>query len=178
MCKFKSGLVLRDEKEKGGFKLLMSPWTESHSELCEMFKIQDGARLTFARVEFSPAELSDAHIVEKYKLTIDEERTPEWFDGEMKEKVAAKMTAYIKTIIISCNVNLLIGGQFVVAPGAAINCAHSMIINAMVGGTVNDIRGGTVNDISGGTVLKIKDIWNLTIKKIYAAAKIVEDLRD
>ena len=120
MCKFKSGIVLRDEKEKGGFKLLMSPWTESHSELCSIFKIKDGARLTFARVEFSPDKIENAHVVEKYKLTIDEKRTPEWLDAEMKEKVSANMANYIKSIIINCEVDLLIGGQFIIAPAPKI----------------------------------------------------------
>jgi len=152
MCQFKSGIVLKDGKEKGGFRLIMSPWTESHSELITMFKLNDGKILHFARVEFSPPNLDTAHQVETYKFKIDEDRKPEWFDNKMKNSVIEKMTAYIKSIIVSGDVQLLIGGQFVIAPSAKIECAHTMVINAMCGGTVNDIRGGTVNDIRGGTV--------------------------
>lgn len=88
MCQFKSAIVLRDESLKGGFKLLLSPWTESHSELCTIFKLKDGSRLNFARVEFSPESMDKAYLPETYKLWIDEGRTPEWFTEEMNEAVS------------------------------------------------------------------------------------------
>ena len=149
MCQFKSAIVLKDEQSKGGFRLLLSPWTESHSELCTIFKLNDtaNAKLYFARVEFTPESMDKAYIVESYKLSIDEGRTPEWFDAEMKEAVTAKLAAYIKSIIVDGDVNLLIGGQFIVAPGAKVECAHSMVINAICGGTVSAIWGGTVSAI-------------------------------
>jgi hypothetical protein len=155
VCQFKSAIVAKDESSKGGFRLLMSPWTESHSELVTIFKLHDGARLTFARVEFSPESMAKAHLVETYKLKIDEERTPEWFDCEMKEQVSEKLRAYIKSIIVSGDVDLLIGGQFIVAPGAKVASAHTMVINTICGGTVSEISGGTVSAICGGTVSAI-----------------------
>jgi hypothetical protein len=156
MCQFKSAIVLHDEREKGGFKLLMSPWTESHSELITIHKLRDDGKLRFARVEFSPPSMDTAHVLDGYKLRIDEERTPEWFGDEMKERVAAKMRAYVKSIIVEGDVALLIGGQFIIAPGARVEAAHSMVINAICGGTVSAIRGGTVSAICGGTVSEIR----------------------
>ena len=166
MCQFKSAIVLKDEQSKGGFRLLLSPWTESHSELCTIFKLNDtaNAKLYFARVEFTPESMDKAYIVESYKLSIDEGRTPEWFDAEMKEAVTAKLAAYIKSIIVDGDVNLLIGGQFIVAPGAKVECAHSMVINAICGGTVSAIWGGTVSEIWGGTV---SAIWGGTVSAIW-----------
>jgi hypothetical protein len=173
MCQFKSAIVLRDESAKGGFKLLLSPWTESHSELCTIFKLNDTAkaRLYFARVEFTPETMERAHLVDTYKLRIDEERTPEWFDSEMKEAVADKLRSYIKSIIIDGDVQLLIGGQFIIAPGAKVESAHSMVINAICGGTVSEICGGTVSAIWGGTVSEIcggtvSAIWGGTVSAI------------
>jgi hypothetical protein len=154
---------LKDLKEKGGFKLLMSPWTESHSELEIMFKLRDGSRLNWAKVEYSPNEMKNAHLVEKYKLTIDEERIPDWFDDEMKEKVQAKMQSYIESIIVTGDVQLLIGGQFIIAPGAKVECAKAMVINVICGGTVSEIGGGTVSEIRGGTV---SEIWGGTVSAI------------
>src|ERR1700743_2772125 len=104
MCNFKSAIVMRDEGSKGGFRLLLSPWTESHSELETIFKLKEKARLNYAKVEFTPDDMAKAHLVETYKLTIDQERTPEWFDDEMKEKVTEKLSDYIKSIIISGDV--------------------------------------------------------------------------
>ena len=141
MCQFKSAIVLHDEREKGGFRLLMSAWTESHSELCQVFKIKDGSRLTFARVEFSPASMDKAYLPEEYSLHIDEERTPEWFSEEMKTAVADKMRDYIKRIIIDGDVDLLMGGQFILAPTAKVACAKSVVINVMTGGYVGEMWG-------------------------------------
>ena len=163
MCKFKSAIVVDDEREKGGFRLLMSPWTESHSELVTIFKLRDDGKLRFARVEFSPETMDKAHLVETYTLRIDEERTPEWFTDDMKETVAAKLRAYVSSIIVTGDVALLIGGQFIIAPGAKVESAHSMVINAICGGTVSEIRGGTVSEIWGGTV---SEIWGGTVSEI------------
>ena len=187
MCNFKSAIVVKDEQSKGGFRILMSPWTESHSELCTLFKLNDtaNARLYFARVEFSPPSLDTAHQVETYKLRIDEERMPDWFSDEIKENVIEKLTAYIKSIIVTGDVALLVGGQYVVAPGAKIESAHSMVlnaicggtVNAIYGGTVNEIRGGTVNEIYGGTVNKIWERFDGVIGEIGDRATIVKDNR-
>ena len=147
----------------------MSPWTESHSELVQLFNIREGARLNFARVEFTPKTLEEAYLPETYTLQIDEERKPEWFTDEMKVKVSDKMRAYIKSIVVSGDVSLLVGGQFVIAPSAKIECAHTMLINVMCGGTVNDIRGGTIKTA--------QNIWNLVIKSISKSVKILDDKR-
>ena len=177
MCNFKSAIVVRDEREKGGFRLLLSPWTEYHSELITIFKLNDGKLLHFARVEFSPDEMKNAHLVEKYKLKIDEERKPEWLDAEMEGKVTTKLADYIKSIIVTGDVSLLIGGQFVIAPGAKVECAKEMVINAICGGTVSEIRGGTVSEISGGTVSAIWKHFNGLIGKVSKAETIIKDNR-
>ena len=169
MCKFKSGIVLRDEREKGGFKLLMSPWTESHSQLEIIHKLKDGKRINWAKVEFSPKDMAEAYLPEKYKLTIDEERKPEWFDAEMQEKVSDKMRDYIKSIIVTGDVQLLIGGQFIIAPNAKVECAEAMVISAMCGGTLTEMWGGTLTEI--------KELFDGIIGKVLKAATIVKDNR-
>ena len=180
MCNFKSAIVVADESVKGGFRLLMSPWTESHSELCIIHKLRDDAktrRLNFARVEFSPPSMDTAHRVETYQLKIDEKRTPDWFGDEMKESVSERLSAYIKSIIVTGDVELLIGGQFIIAPGAKVESAHGMVINAICGGTVSEIYGGTVSAIWGGTVSAIKENFDGVIGKIGKFAKILSDER-
>jgi len=155
MCEFKSGIVLRDESLKGGFKLLMSPWTESHSDLIAMYNLRCGARLSFARVEFKPESMATADKPATYKLRIDEERTPEWFDNEMKDAVSDKMRTYIKSIIITGDVCLLIGGQFILAGGAKVETAKNCIITAMLdSSTVNAMLGSsTVNAMLGSSTV-------------------------
>jgi hypothetical protein len=154
MCNFKSAIVIKDEQVNRGYRLLMSPWTESHTELCQIHKLNDtaSAKLYFARVEFSPPSMEQAYLVNTYKLKIDEERCPDWFDEEMKERVTEQMTAYIKTIIVDGDVDLLIGGQFIIAPNANVKCAKVMVINAMCGGTLTEMCGGTLTKMYGGTL--------------------------
>ena len=167
MCNFKSGIIVHDETKKGGFTLLMSPWTESHSDLIIIHKLKDPTdtcrRLPFARVEFSPPSMDTAHLLDGYKLKIDEERTPDWFTTEMQELAAEKMRNYIKSIIVEGDAQLLIGGQFIVAPGAKIESAKACVINALLGsvnkvwGSVNEVfQGGSVNAVfQGGSVNKV-----------------------
>ena len=164
MCQFKSAIVVHDERCKGGYRLLMSPWTESHSELMTIHQIKDGSRLNFARVEFSPPSMEVAHLPDGYVLKIDEGRTPDWFGAEMKDRVTDEMRDYIRRMIVSGDVELLIGGQFIVAPGAKVECAKAMVINAICGGTVSEIWGGTVSEICGGTV---SEIWGGTVLEIW-----------
>ena len=132
MCEFKSGIVLRDESLKGGFKLLMSPWTEHHSDLIAMHNLHDGARLSFARVEFKPPSMATADKPETYKLRIDEERCPDWFDESMKEAVSGRMRNYIRSIIITEDRCLLIGGQFIISGKVSIQVAKCCVIRAML----------------------------------------------
>ena len=156
MCCFKSAIVVQDLREKYGYRICLSPWTESHSEIETLFNLREGKSLKFAKVEFSPDDMAFAYQTERYKLKIDEDRTPEWFDDEMRENVTAEMRDYIRSIIVSGDVDLLIGGQFIVAPGAKISSCHSMVINAICGGTISDIRGGTISAIWGGTISAIR----------------------
>ena len=169
MCEFKSGIVLRDELVKGGFRLLMSPWTESHSELETIFSLLPDSRDNRAKVEFKPAKMEEAYKPETYTLSIDEYRCPDWFDDGMKEAVAGKMRDYIKSIIVSGDVSLLIGGQFIIAPGAKVGCAKSMVITAMCGGTLTEMRGGTLTEI--------KKWFDGVIGKISPGAKVLSDER-
>jgi len=169
MCQFKSAIVVFDEQQKGGFRLLLSPWTESHSELATIHRLSDDGRLRFARVEYFPKSMETAHLIEGYALKIDEERTPEWFSAEMKDQVTDKLRSYVSGMIVTGKVELLIGGQFIIAPGAEVTRAKEMIINAMCGGMIDDMQSGTLhtmwdgtlNHMHGGT---LHTMWGGTLK--------------
>lgn len=117
----------------------MSPWTESHRELEILFNLNQDKRDNRAKVEFTPKSMDEAYKPETYTLIIDECRTPEWFDDDMKESVSEKMRHYIKSIVVTGDVQILIGGQFIIAPGAKVECAKCMVISAVWGGTISKI---------------------------------------
>ena len=173
MCNFKSAICVKDESVKRGFRLLFSPWTESHSDLCKIYKLAEtDKRIDMAKVEFSPPSMDTAHLVDGYKLKIDEERTPDWFDAEKQERVSDMLRAYVKSCIVSGDVDLLIGGQFIVAPGAKIACAREMVITAMCGGTLSEMWGGTLSAMCGGTLSAMRggtlsEMWGGTLSAMW-----------
>ena len=159
MCEFKSGIVLRDESLKGGFKLLMSPWTEHHSDLIAIHNLRDDDRLRFARVEFKPKSMATADKPEAYKLRIDEERCPDWFDDDMKEAVSGRMRDYIRSIIITEDRRLLIGGQFILSGKVSIRVAKCCVIQAMLDSShLAEMLGSSqVGTMRGSS--KVDEMW-------------------
>ena len=157
MCQFKSAIVVKDAKQKGGFRLLLSPWTDSHSDLIALHSLRDDGKLRFARVEYSPPDMSAAHLPEKYKLTIDEERTPDWFDKDMKDAVAEKMDFYIKSIIVTGEVELLMGGQFIVAPRAKIGAVKNAFVASVLDARIGSVYGSARIDSVYGSARIVKD---------------------
>jgi hypothetical protein len=176
MCNFKSGIVVRDEREKCGFKLFLSPWTESHSELETLFKLRDRGE-NLAKVEFTPAKMEEAYKVETYKLRLDSERRPSWYTKKMESEVEKRMAKYISSIIVTGKIELLYGGQFIIAPGAKIGTVNHCVISVLSGGTISNISGGTISNISGGTISDIWEFFDGKIGNILKAAKIGKDNR-
>ena len=112
MCNFKSAIVLKEPRNKGGFTLLHNSLTDSHSELIEYHKLRDDGVLRFARVEFVPG--NDWSNISGYKLKIDEKRTPDWFDEDMKLAVTEKMASIVKAMIVPEGMDYLLGGSWIV----------------------------------------------------------------
>jgi len=155
MCQFKSAIVVREPRNKGGFALIHSYATDSHSELIAANELHDDGRLRFARVEYSPADTTKAHLLDTYKLRIDEERTPEWFDDDMKGAVAARMAEIVKAMIVTKSGITLLGGAWIVPPDMQVSVGPMTRIVANNYGTVtrNDATVarnlGTVTDHPG-----------------------------
>ena len=168
MCQFKSAIVLKDETRKTGYRLLMSAWTDSHSDLIALNNLNDGGHLRFARVEFLPSE--DLTKLDDYKLKIDEERTPDWFDSEMSEDVAKVMRRYVeKMIIVDGEHRLLLGGEYIVGGNAQITEVKNARVHSLGGEAhVEYIYGSaSVGAISGSA----------SVEYISGSAKIEKDER-
>ena len=165
MCDFLSAIVLREPRNKGGFAIIHSYATDSHSDLIAVHNLRDDGKLRFARVEYSPKDTKTAHLVETYALKIDEERTPEWFDDDMKKAVAEKLAAIVKVMIVPKSGMTVLGGSWIVPPDFEVSVGPMTRIIVNSGtvtrnyGTVNDNYGtvtrnsGTVN-VNSGTVTR------------------------
>lgn len=97
MCRFKSALVLRDERVKGGFRLLMADDTDHHSVLMERHGLSDSkVTAQYARVEFVPLPGEQLTQFAKYHFVLDEERTPRWWSEEIQDLVKEQMTEWLR----------------------------------------------------------------------------------
>ena len=152
MCKFLSAIVIREPRNKGGFELKYNLASDSHSDLIRHFGLKDDGKLRFARVEFSPLGNTFADP-DSYKLTIDEERAPDWFDADMKDAVANKLRAVINSMIVRTG-GYLLGGHHIVPKDIEVEVGPNTLVHVNMGtvtrnyGTVTD-NPGTVTDNSG-----------------------------
>ena len=142
-----SAIVVREPRNKSGFAIFRNPATDSHSTLIDFFKLRDDDRLRFARIEFSPPTVKQSADPESYSLSIDERRTPEWFDDEMKAAVAEKMRCFVRAMIATKETPFLLGGHWIVPKDIAVSVAENtrVVVNL---GTVTD-NTGTVTDNTG-----------------------------
>ena len=142
MCTFKSAIITKSGD------VLHSPFTDSHEDLVRLFKLNDSADVRgeprFARVEFRPEFRKDSADISKYSLLIDAARTPDWFDSAMHASVVSRLSLIIKDMIITGDVDLLVGGKYILAVGAHVSCVKNCSIEAMLGNSkVGEMRGSS-----------------------------------
>jgi len=178
MCEFKSAIVTRNGD------VLANPWTDSHEDLIRLFKLRDNREGSFARVEFTPDEQAELDQPEKYKLTIDEGRCPDWFDEDMKAKVSDKMRGWIKAMVVSDVVDLLCGGVYVLSKGARVSLVKNCRLVVMLGNsTVGEMwESSKVGEMWGSSTVgtmressKVGEMWgSSTVGEMWESSKVGE----
>lgn len=79
MCKFKSGIILKNKIE------LAPQGNESHSDLLVSLGIDDttfNASKVFIRAELTPPDGDIAVPIEKWNYNVDQDITPDWYDED------------------------------------------------------------------------------------------------
>jgi hypothetical protein len=123
MCKFYSAIVMRNGD------LIHNPFTTSHEDLIEENNIKDKGFDFFVKVEFSPEDGNLSNL-ENYKLNVDENSIPEWFE-EFRVKIEFKLHSIVKNIIITTNHNMIVGRAIILTGDAIINCLKHCIVYEM-----------------------------------------------
>ena len=113
--------------------ILRNPWTDSHEDLVRLYKLRDTKVGNFARVEFTPKEQTDLDKPNKYVLRVDESVCPEWFTEAKQDKVADKLRAVVKSMIISGDADLLCGGVYILAGKAKVATLQACKVIVMMG---------------------------------------------
>ena len=92
MCQLKSGIILKNR--------VFVPEYDSHTEMLEELGIKDdylNASKTFVRVELSPANGDVFSDIDTWKLNVDQDITPEWYDEDTyKPQVVEAVKAWAK----------------------------------------------------------------------------------
>ena len=183
MCRFYSAIVMKNGD------LLHNENLMSHEDIIDLFGINDTQVNCdkFVRVEFTPDESSDYPDIEKYKLQVDEDSIPEWFEKH-REYVTLQLKDFVSKRIITSNHKILTGGLYVVKDCiinrikvATIVYLQGTVQKVLDGGTVQKVwDGGTVQEVwAGGTVQKVlaggtvQEVWaGGTVQKVWAGGTV------
>ena len=148
MCQFKSALVLKDR--------IFLPDYDSHDKMLQELGIEDNftnASKVFVRVELSPTDKNIFSAVDGWKLNINQDILPEWWNEaerlpqlkEMVETWMRKHTIYAGEHEVSDGVWLATGSAMVRATGSAMVLAYdSAMVRATGSATVSAYGSATV----------------------------------
>ena len=162
MCKLKSGIVLKNR--------VFVPEYDSHTEMLEELGIEDnylGASKTFVRVELSPTDGDVFSDIDTWKLNVDQDIMPEWYDEDIyKPQVVKGVKEWAKDHIHIGVDNLKI------STGRNHYIKDCKGVNLYGNATVENICGkATVENICGSATVKyIYD--NATVEYIHGNATV------
>ena len=146
MCQFLSAIIIEEPRNKLGFSVIYSHATDSHSDLIAAHKLRDDGRLRFARVEFTHDKEKPVENPDSYVLRVDEERTPDWFNEEIREGVYQHLRRLLSSMVAKDG-DFLLGGKWVIPKGATVSVGPNTVV-AINSGTVT-VNSGTVTDNYG-----------------------------
>ena len=180
MCKLKSAIILKD-------RVFISDH-DSHSKMLEELKITDdyfNASKVFVRAELSPENGDVFSDIDGWKLEVDQDITPEWFDEkDCTERMRKAVKEWAKThIFVGQNELKISHGENIfikdcknvdICGSATVEyiCGNTTVERICDNATVESIYGNaTVGRIYGkATVERIYD--NTTVESIYGKAKV------
>ena len=153
MCKLKSAIILKDR--------IFMPDYDSHSIMLEELKITDdyfNASKVFVRAELVPENEDVFSFIDGWKLCVDQDITPEWFD---EKDCAERMRTAVKEW---ANTHIFIGQNY-------LKISHGENIFIKDCKNVEICGNATVEDICGNaTVEYIRD--EAKVKYIRGNAKV------
>ena len=180
MCKPKSAIILKDR--------IFMPDYDSHSIMLEELKITDdyfNASKVFVRAELVPENKDVFSDIDGWKLCVDQDITPEWFDEkDCAERMRKAVKEWANTHIFIGQNDLKIshGENIFIKDCKNVEiCGNATVENICGNATVDYIYGkATVKDIYGKATVKdicdkatVENIFgNATVENIYGYATV------
>ena len=171
MCKLKSAIILKDR--------IFMPDYDSHSKMLEELKITDdyfNASKVFVRAELVPENGDIFSDIDGWKLKVDQDITPEWFDKKdctERMRKAVKEWANTHIFIRQNDLKISHGENILIKDCEDVDiCGDATVENICGNATVKSIRGdATVENIFGNAT--VESIFGYaTVKSIYGNATV------
>ena len=146
MCKFFSVIVTKKS-------IVWDIDIDNHTTLLEKAGIKDEKKdPNFVRVELLPKD-NDVfnHDLKNWKLHVDQDFKPDWFDENDAEKRVKKLVGEVFV------------GRFIKSKIKEITAGRWFL---GTGGTIQYVSGGTIQDVSGGTIQCVNFLYPGKIEKI------------
>jgi len=105
MCNFLSGIALQN-----GDIVCEPEYTDSHEVLIRAASVSDNGRGELCRFEFLPPEMVYIADLSKWRLHVDEESPPTWFDSD---RVRAYCERRVSSMLVSTARGTLLGGCWI-----------------------------------------------------------------
>ena len=166
MCQFKSAIVLKNGD------VLHNEFIDSHEDIITINGLKDNKTESFVRVEYLPT--GELWEIGKYKLSVDEPQTPEWFD-KVKDKAERKLKAIINRMIISVDTPMVVGRRIIVKPGVKILSIRQTVIDVLYKDSrVNVMWGNSqVNVMRGNS--QVNKMWeNSRVNEMWGNSRVNE----
>ena len=132
MCQFKSALVLKDK--------IFLPDYDIHDKMLQELGIEDNftnASKVFVRVELSPANGDIFSDVGGWKLTVDQDILPDWWnENEYLFKLKALVSTWMQKHTISVGNREVTGGVWFATGSATVRATGSATVRAYDSATV------------------------------------------
>ena len=176
MCKLKSAIILKNR--------IFMPEYDSHSKMLEELGITDdyfNASKVFVRAELVPENEDVFSDIDGWKLEVDQDITPEWFDEKdcaERMRKAVKEWANTHIFIGQNDMKISHGENIFIKDCKNVDICDNATVERICGdATVNYLYGNaTVNYIYGNATVKYI-YGNAMVKNILGAAK-VKTIRD
>lgn len=140
MCQFKSALVLKDK--------IFLPDYDSHDKMLQELGIEDNftnASKVFVRVELSPADGDIFSDVDGWKLKVDQDILPDWWnEAERLPQLKELVETWMQKHTIYAGEYEVADGVWLATDSATVKAYGSAMVTAYGGATVKACDSATV----------------------------------
>jgi hypothetical protein len=146
MCKFYSAIVSRSGELYHKTSLI------SHEDIIDYYNLNDSSlHDNICRVEFYPDNTKDILDINMYKLHVDEDCIPNWFE-EYKESTIDKLKDIINNMIIKTNTKILCDGGYILGNNIIVNQLKNSIIYYAGYATIENANYATIKNANYATI--------------------------